>query len=346
MDSPRSGADTVPPHSACCAGGRVAKAALTPPVEACSVVGACAATRPLALSPCHLKMLRLLTAALSTPPAKWALAPAPLRIGLMGLVSLLLATFGQAALAQTPPSATASAPIADHVKRAAERPFYWIRLNAQPGEGSPQRPKPPIKPAPRAAPTGAAMPASAAAARAASPPARPEPVAVAPALAASEPSAPDASTALLATLDSDPPTAGLSPAAPLPPAASASAPDTVPEINPLTNAPVAAAPAPGPVPATSNTASAPTLAANPQALKLLSQVEPEFPTALQRRLREGSVEVGFTVLPDGSVSAPSVLRSSHPRLEAAALAAVAQWRFEPIATPKPGVVEVGFKLDP
>ena len=249
----------------------------------------------------------------------------------------LLATVAVASLAQTPPSPSASTPIAEHVKRAAERPYYWIRVNAQPTEAAPQRPKAVARPAPKAAnapPTATAGPSGA--------PSRPSgitervtPVFDSPALATSaEPEPTNAASGLIATLESAPPAAGLPP-----PSAAASA--AAPAISAPSTAPVSS---PAPSVDTLAAASNPTQASGP--LKLLRQVEPDFPGALQRRLRQGSVEVAFTVLPDGSVSALSVLRSSHPRLDAPALEAVAQWRFEPIAAPKGGVVEVGFKLDP
>lgn len=77
-------------------------------------------------------------------------------------------------------------------------------------------------------------------------------------------------------------------------------------------------------------------------LELVESVEPEFPSRLVRSLGSGSVVVQFDVLPDGSVTRPEVLRSSHKGLNAAAQAAVAAWRFKPISETAPGLVELKF----
>ena len=114
-------------------------------------------------------------------------------------------------------------------------------------------------------------------------------------------------------------------------------------------------PAPAPVTAPVTT---PSVAAEPVAapavavieedvaelLKPVSQVEPSFPVNLVRTLRIGQVKVMFTVLPDGSVAEPSVVGSSNARLNAAALAAVAQWRFAPVRKPQHGLVDLGFNI--
>lgn len=80
-------------------------------------------------------------------------------------------------------------------------------------------------------------------------------------------------------------------------------------------------------------------------LRLLQRTEPKFPSGLLRTLGKGDVQVGFTVLPDGSVTAPAVLKTSDARLRPAALAAVAQWRFEPLRKAQSGVVDLVFDLD-
>ena len=110
-----------------------------------------------------------------------------------------------------------------------------------------------------------------------------------------------------------------------------------------------AAPTPAPIEAPSVTASpvaAPAVIEEDVAevLKPLSQVEPSFPAALVRTLRTGQVKVMFTVLPDGSVAEPSVVGSSNPRLNPAALAAVTQWRFAPVRKPQHGLVDLGFNI--
>ena len=97
-------------------------------------------------------------------------------------------------------------------------------------------------------------------------------------------------------------------------------------------------------------AAPPALAAAPEpdveeALVMVSQVEPQFPRAVMLDLRKGTVRVRFEVLPNGTVSAPAVVSSTNVRLNRAALAAVAQWKFQPLRETQEGVVELGFNLD-
>ena len=98
-------------------------------------------------------------------------------------------------------------------------------------------------------------------------------------------------------------------------------------------------------------AAPPALAAAPEpepdqeALVMVAQVEPQFPRAVMLDLRRGTVRVRFDVMPDGSVSTPSVVSSTNVRLNRAALAAVSQWRFKPLREVQEGVVELGFNLD-
>ena len=73
--------------------------------------------------------------------------------------------------------------------------------------------------------------------------------------------------------------------------------------------------------------------------------DPQFPRNLLQNLRKGLVKVRFTVLPDGSVAEPTVLTSSNPRLDAAALSAVRQWRFAPLHKVHFAVVDLGFDLN-
>lgn len=80
-------------------------------------------------------------------------------------------------------------------------------------------------------------------------------------------------------------------------------------------------------------------------LVLEHQVEPDFPGTLVRQLHRGKVQVRFTVRPDGTVEQPEVVSSSHRRMNAPALDAVAQWRFKPVRQARLGVVELGFSLD-
>ncbi|HEV8312701.1 MAG TPA: TonB family protein, partial [Burkholderiaceae bacterium] len=80
-------------------------------------------------------------------------------------------------------------------------------------------------------------------------------------------------------------------------------------------------------------------------LVLKAQVDPEFPGGLMRNLRKGTVQVKFTVQPDGTVGSTEVVKTTHARLNTAAMAAVKQWRFEPLRHAQLGIVELGFNLD-
>ena len=80
-------------------------------------------------------------------------------------------------------------------------------------------------------------------------------------------------------------------------------------------------------------------------LKPIAQPKPEFPEDVMTKLGKGGVKLRFVVQPDGTVSAPEVLSSSHRRLNPPALAAIASWRFEPIPAPRTAQVELGFDLD-
>ena len=75
------------------------------------------------------------------------------------------------------------------------------------------------------------------------------------------------------------------------------------------------------------------------------RTEPEFSPVLMRQLRKGMVQVSFTVSPDGTVAKAQAVSSTHPRLKDAAVATVAQWRFQPLRHAQQGVVDIGFNLD-
>jgi len=78
-------------------------------------------------------------------------------------------------------------------------------------------------------------------------------------------------------------------------------------------------------------------------LELIQSEEPVFPSRLVRQLGNGSVVVRFDVRPDGTVTQPEVVQSSHRGLNAAAVAAVSAWRFKPISETAPGIVELKFE---
>jgi TonB family protein len=80
-------------------------------------------------------------------------------------------------------------------------------------------------------------------------------------------------------------------------------------------------------------------------LTTLLRADPQFPPNVMRTLRTGRVQVRFTVVPDGSVSQRAVVTSTNSRLNEAALAAVARWRFTPLRHAQEAVVELGFDLD-
>ena len=135
---------------------------------------------------------------------------------------------------------------------------------------------------------------------------------------------------------------------PTPPPTTATAPTPTPEpaAAPAAATETAARAAPPNLASATMAAPPPVAAAAPEdvveTLVPVSQEAPRFPINLVRTLRTGQVQVKFTVLPDGSVAEPAVLDSSNARLNAAALAAVARWRFAPVRKPQHGVVDLGF----
>ncbi|MES2584982.1 MAG: TonB family protein [Pseudomonadota bacterium] len=79
-------------------------------------------------------------------------------------------------------------------------------------------------------------------------------------------------------------------------------------------------------------------------LKVIEQVQPEFPRGMSDSVDSGKVTVAFTVQPNGTVSEASVVSSTHRRLSKPARDAVAQWRFAPIKTARAAQVEIEFNL--
>ncbi|MDN3922623.1 TonB family protein [Roseateles violae] len=105
-------------------------------------------------------------------------------------------------------------------------------------------------------------------------------------------------------------------------------------------APSVAAPRPEPAAAPAPAAPEPELP-----LKLLVKVEPVLPRQLMASLDSATVQVRFSVQPDGSVQQVEALHSSNRRLTPAVLAAVSQWRFEPIPRARDASVELAFGKD-
>ncbi len=76
----------------------------------------------------------------------------------------------------------------------------------------------------------------------------------------------------------------------------------------------------------------------------IQRVAPEYPAEARRAGIQGTVMVQARVLPDGSVG-ETLLVSSIPALDAAAVACVKQWRFKPgAAEGRPVAVWVGIPV--
>lgn len=117
--------------------------------------------------------------------------------------------------------------------------------------------------------------------------------------------------------------------------APAQAPRT--QAKPAVPARIAAAPAPIASAATEDTSEA--------ALVTIDRVEPEWDDELLRTLRKGRVVVRFHVSEDGYLSRMQIVDSTHSRLTGPAMAAVMQWRFEPIPETRVATAEFGFDID-
>jgi len=224
-----------------------------------------------------------------------------------------------ATLAQTATSPSEVAP-SERAKRDADKVFHWIMIQ---GDRTRKAPAAAAKDAkefkderPAAKPVRVAAPEAA--------PARPKPDAT---IAATEPSNPKP-----AGKPAERPSE--TPASPAVPAAVAEAPrQDDPRVARIESGPGVAAPA---VELTDDA---------PQGLVALAQPAPQFPANVMRTLRRGTVQVRFSVQTDGSVANLEVLNTTSPRLNAAALEAIGQWRFQPVSRVQTGAVEVGFNLE-
>ena len=192
----------------------------------------------------------------------------------------------------------------ERAQKAADAVFHWIKLNADKG-ASRQTPAP--APAPPPAPR------------------KPAPVAAAP-----KPVQPSAAAAATAARAAAPAVTAAPEPEQAPVLVAAASPTPTPE------APMAAAArAVEPPPAPAEEAEVP--------LKLLVKVDPIMPRQMQQlNFRNGFAQVQFTVAPDGRVSQAQTLKASHSRLGNAAVEAVRQWRFAPIAKAREAAVEVAF----
>lgn len=299
----------------------------------------------------HVKTLGRIRVQIKSTPAQARLrllprtfSPRTLCLALLacGLVCAWQAARAQAASA--PAAKEESAP-SERSKREAENVFRWIMIHSdkprkvRDGKDDVKPPAPapaPVANAPRPAPRVAkAGEGSAEGAAAVAPPVPPAPV-----------TAP--STAPVARITPVPAaTQAVQAVQHTAPAVPVSGVDN--EAARMANS-AAAAQARGGATAMPDAAAPPALAAAPEpdadeALVMVSQVEPQFPRAVMLDLRKGTVRVRFDVLPNGTVSAPAVVSSTNVRLNRAALAAVAQWKFQPLRETQEGVVELGFNLD-
>ena len=285
-------------------------------------------------------------------------------------VSLLLGLGAVAQAQPAAPSAVASGPNAapapltpmERAQREADKVLYWVRLHGS----APARPPAAKEAAPsvggRAAAAAAAPPAASSAAptaassvattAAASAAKRALPPLRTVAAPAAQP-APEARAASdsndgtsTAKVNAEPPDSTTS-------AAAAAVTDAT-EPSPKEPAPTAlpdavtekAAPAAGAEPQPrDNVDSPPATTATDERLQPIAQPSPEFPAAVVQALRRGTVRIQFNVMPDGSVAAAEVISSSSTRLIPAALAAVQQWRFQPVARVQAAQVELAFNID-
>jgi len=223
------------------------------------------------------------------------------------------------AFAQTTASPSEAAP-SERAKRDADKVFHWILIQgdrtrkaaaATAKDSNAKDERPAAKPARVAAPDV---------------PIRPK---AEPTVAAAEPASPSAQPA---TKPAARPADALA-AIGTPPVVADVPKQDAPRLARVESAPPAAAPAAE----LSNEA--------PHGLVAIAQPAPQFPVNVMRTLRRGTVQVQFSVMTDGSVANLEVLKTTSQRLNAAALEAVGQWRFQPIAKMQTGAVEVGFDLD-
>ena len=82
------------------------------------------------------------------------------------------------------------------------------------------------------------------------------------------------------------------------------------------------------------------------AAKTTRTIAPVYTSEAMRAKVQGSVELEAVVGPDGTVERARVTRSLHPDLDAQALSAIRQWRFEPATLDgKPVVTWMRFTMD-
>ncbi len=78
---------------------------------------------------------------------------------------------------------------------------------------------------------------------------------------------------------------------------------------------------------------------------VVKKVVPKYPTFAEKQEIEGSVELAFVILKDGSVDAIEVVNSTSPELfDASAVEAISQWQFEKSDTDENVGVTVNFEF--
>ena len=247
---------------------------------------------------------------------KHSLALPAIGLAIAALLGTAAPAWGQASAPAPSPSASGPASASERASREGDKVFKWILMHSD----KPRKAREPGKDATAAAPTAVAAPAPAV-----------KEVAVREAKT-------EAPKALAARTEKAAPAPSMAPQAAAAPAAAESAKPAGPGTESVTvlAPPTARRDKPAEPPPEDDTE---------EPLVLKAQVDPEFPGGLMRNLRKGTVQVKFTVQPDGTVGSTEVVKTTHARLNTAAMTAVKQWRFEPLHHAQLGIVELGFNLD-
>jgi TonB family protein len=229
-------------------------------------------------------------------------------------IALATALPATAQTAAKPADSAASAAM-ERTQRAANNPMRIIleaaKIKRKPAE--PEFAEPVDAPVARKAPLPL-RPAAAPAATPKTPTATPTATAT-----ADNPTAADAAASLLAEPPAEPP---------------------VVEALPATSV----APAPAPVPVAVPAALPPPVAAELVKPKLVTMVEPTIPINVTDRIgRIGEVMVDLTIRPNGTVSEVTVLPPTHRLVQRYVVAALQQWRFEPLPAERLHRVQLIFK---
>jgi len=263
-----------------------------------------------------------------------------LRIIARCVLMLAGAAASMGTMAQVPPSAAASA-AAEKAQKETDRTMYWIKVLATtPAPKAAAAPKPAAAPAPAPAPKVAAAPerTKVAAAPAVAPTPAPAPAPIAD--ATPSPAIVPAPVAAHSAATSPSLAAAMGNANPGHPSAMSAG---------GLDAGVSSAGVAGALAAPSASAPAidiPAAEEEPDpGLVMVKSADPEFPINTMRRMRKGEVEVKFEVGPDGVVEVVTVMKTTSQSLNAAAIAAVKQWRFKPTPRGHTALVDLAFDLD-